>query len=221
MKSDDTGLTNIYEIIAAKRDLGGALRVLDVGCATGEFMGYLRSRMHSASFIGVDVTEDLLIAGRSLLPEAEFINASAIALPKFLAGFDVVCAMGCMSIFDETQIEVFWDNLIGASKPGGLVIVLAPLNEFGVDAMIRHRKRRDGVPGDWETGWNIFATETIRDLLLTRGLKLHLQRFHIPFDLPRKVDPIRTWTFSTTERERQLTNGLKLLIDHYFMICET
>lgn len=37
------------------------------------------------------------------------------------------------------------------------------------------------------------------------------------FDLKPKEDPVRTWTMRTETNERQLTNGLKLLIDHYLL----
>ena len=208
-----------WKIISSLSD-NKAARVLDVGCATGEFMGFLADCMPEASFVGVDVSEDLLSEGRKLLPQADFVNASALTLPGELKNFDIVCAIGCMSIFDETQIETFWDNLISAAKPGGLLLVLSPLNEFGIDAMIRHRKRPGGAVGDWETGWNIFSQETIRDILKARNIDLTLERFELPIDLKPSRDPIRTWTMTTADRERQLTNGLKLLVDHYFMICE-
>jgi len=206
-------------IIAERKGLEG-LRVLDVGCAAGEFLGYLNAIMAEATFTGVDVAEELLVAGRALFPEVDFINASALDLPSGLKDFDLVCAMGCMSIFDESQIEIFWDNMFGAVRPGGLVLVLSPLNEYGVDAMIRHRKRFDGRPGPWETGWNIFAMETIRELVDARGARISFERFQIPMDLPRREDPVRTWTISTSDSPRQLMNGIKLLINHYFMICE-
>lgn len=205
-------------IIEDYKGLSG-LNVLDVGCATGEFLGYLSTQTTDSRFAGVDVTSDLLDTGRRLLPDTDFKLASALGLPEeFLGAFDVVCAIGCMSIFDENQIETFWDNMLGAAKPGGLVVVLSPLNEFGVDTMIRHKKRMSGHPPLWETGWNIFSQETIREILEIRGAKLELLRFQIPFDLEPQDDPVRTWTIRTEKRDRQLINGLKLLIDHYFMV---
>jgi SAM-dependent methyltransferase len=207
--------------ILARRGRLTDVDVLDVGCATGELLGFLAGRMERCRFTGVDVSEDLLVAGRKLAPFAEFRLASALALPADFTGkFDVVCAMGCMSIFDEREVEAFWDNLLRAAKPGGLVIVLSPLNEHGVDAVIRHRKRMDGRLRDWETGWNVFSTATVQELLAARNAKLELERFDLPFDLAPKPDPVRTWTIATDGRPRQLTNGLKLLIDHYFMIVQ-
>lgn len=193
--------------------------LLDVGCATGELMGYLSSRFPGLRCTGADVFDELLLEGRHLLPSARFINASALELPEELKqSFDYVTAIGVMSVFDETQLGAFWKNLLDAAKPGGLIAVLSPLNEYGVDTMIRHRKRRDGTPLAWETGWNIFSMETVRETLAELGHKVSFKRFvFTPVLLPRE-DPVRTWTLPTDVNPHQLTNGLKLLVDHYFML---
>lgn len=211
---------SLASIIGRKRGLSD-LKILDVGCATGELIGFLASRTSECHFTGIDVSDDLLNEARRLAPFAEFVHASALDLPaSFAATFDIVCAIGCMSIFDENEIGAFWDGLLRSAKPGGLIIVLSPLNEHGVDALVRHRKRVDGRLGEWEAGWNIYSTATVQELIAARGTTLELERFEIPFDLPQKPDPIRTWTMATQTRPRQLTNGIKLLVDHYFMVVE-
>lgn len=195
-------------------------RLLDVGCATGELIGYLGGRFPGLSFTGVDVFEELLAEARKLAPCATFLRSSALELPEALHGaFDIVTAIGCMSIFDETEIEIFWSNLLRAVRPGGTVIVLAPLNEYGVDTMIRHRKRMGGRLGAWETGWNIFSRETVQEILSGLGQPCELHRFSPDLRLAPREDPVRTWTVGTEHNPRQLTNGLKLLVDHYFILA--
>lgn len=213
----------MFKALAAILAREGALdgrAVLDIGCATGELIGYLATLSPGARFTGIDVSADLLEQARRLVPHADFVEASALALPAALHGrFGLATAIGCMSIFDETEIERFWDNMLAALQPGGLAVALSPLNEYGVDAMIRHRKRCDGRPGAWESGWNIFSQDSIAEILAARGCTIAFERFRIPIDLPPKADPIRTWTIPDPEGGRQLTNGLKLLVDHYFMIA--
>ena len=195
--------------------------LLDVGCATGELMGFLAANFPSLSFTGADVFDELLASGRRLLPAAHFVNTSALGLPKdFVGRFDVVTAVGVMSIFDDAQLSVFWQNLLSAAKPGGLVLVLSPLNEYGVDTLIRHRKRRNGQRIDWETGWNVFSLDTIRDTLAGLGQEVHFDRFVFKPVLYPREDPVRTWTLPTERNSHQLTNGLKLLVDHYFMLVK-
>jgi SAM-dependent methyltransferase len=198
---------------------GGQL--LDVGCATGELMAYLGQRFPALQCTGLDVFEDLVDTGRRLLPAASFVQGSILAPPAELLGrFDIVTAIGVMSIFDEAQLEVFWRNLLACCKPGGRVVVLSPLNEYGIDALIRHRKRKDGQPLAWETGWNVYAFETIREVLAGLGAQpddVGFERFVFRQVLEPREDRIRTWTLPTRDHPHQLTNGLKLLVDHYFV----
>jgi trans-aconitate methyltransferase len=206
--------------LAAERggDLAGEL--LDIGCATGELMGYLGARFPNLRCTGADVFDELLARGRQNLPRAAFVNASALALPPDFANrFDVVTAVGVASVFDETEIETFWRNLLQATRPGGSIAVLSPLNDFGVDTIIRHRKRRDGAPLAWEAGWNVFAVETIQEIVSGLGASLRIERFRFDGTLERRDDPVRTWTLPTAADPQQLTNGLKLLVDHYFMLA--
>jgi trans-aconitate methyltransferase len=193
---------------------------LDIGCATGELIGFLAARYPALRSTGIDVFDELLSRARENVPQAQFVNASVLALPdSFTNRFDLITAMGVASVFDETAIGAFWGNLLRAAKPGAVVVALSPLNEFGVDTMIRHRKRADGRPLAWETGWNVFAIETIREIVESLGATLQIERFHFGGRLDPRPDPVRTWTMATEKDPGQLTNGLKLLVDHYFMIA--
>ena len=193
---------------------------LDIGCATGELIFFVSSRYPALRSTGVDVFDELLARAKENVPAARFVKASALALPESFGGrFDLVTAVGVASVFDETEIEGFWKNLLDAARPGAPVMVLSPLNEYGVDTMIRHRKRLDGVPLQWETGWNVFAIDTIREIVESLGATLQVERFRFGGRLEPRPDPVRTWTMATEKDPKQLTNGLKLLVDHYFMIA--
>jgi len=207
----------LAEQIAAAGLAENAL-LLDVGCATGELIHYLGRTFPGFSFTGVDVFDELIDEAQRRVPEARFLKASGLELPFSCAGvFDAVTALGVLSIFDETELVRFWDQLLGATRDGGWIWVLAPLNEYGVDCMIRHRKRVGGRVGDWETGWNIHSQESIAEVLEERCREFRFHPFRIGLDLPRREDPVRTWTIRTENSERQLTNGMKLLVDHYII----
>lgn len=196
-------------------------QLLDVGCATGELLAYLSQQFPNLNPTGVDVFDALLTAGRTQMPAATFLNASALELPVALRErFDFVTAVGVMSIFDEIQLETFWRNLLDATAPGGLIAVLSPLNEYGVDTITRHRKRNPGSTLAWESGWNVFSTTTIEDTLQKMGHQVSFERFIFKPVLQQREDPVRTWTLPTATNSHQLTNGLKLLVDHYFMLVK-
>lgn len=195
--------------------------VLDIGCAAGELLSYLESIFPNFNLVGVDVFDQLLEAANNHAPGATYMNASALDLPDALNGkFDIVTAVGVMSIFDETQLEKFWANLLDATRVGGIIIILSPLNEYGVDSVTRHRKRRNGQLLDWESGWNIFSTQTVSETLMRVGQSVEFERFVFKSTLYPREDPVRTWTLPTKDQPYQLTNGLKLLVDHYFMLVK-
>jgi hypothetical protein len=66
---------------------------------------------------------------------------------------------------------------------------------------------------------NVFAIDTIRELVTSLGASLQVERFRFGGRLEPRLDPVRTWTMTTERDPKQLTNGLKLLVDHYFMIA--
>lgn len=212
--------TSLAAHLVAERGGDPTGELLDVGCATGELIGYLSSRFPAVRYTGADVFDELLEQGRKNLPSVTFVNASALQLPmSFSNRFDIVTAVGVASVFDETEIETFWRGLLNATRAGGTVAVLSPLNDFGVDTMIRHRKRCDAAPLSWEAGWNIFAIETITGIVQSLGATMRIERFRYQGRLERRPDPARTWTLPTETDPQQLTNGLKLLVDHYFMLA--
>ena len=190
---------------------------LDVGCATGELVAYLQKYFPDFSYTGIDVFDELI-------REAKKNQTSGFLLQNILdknklmdKQFDLITVMGVMSIFDYSELLRFWGNIFSYAKPGGYIYVFSPLNEYGVDSLIKHRKYKNKTAGDWECGWNIYAKETIEDILGQYSCSFNFNRFQIDIDIPRQEDPIRTWTIKTESQNRQLMNGLKLLVDHYFV----
>ncbi|MGE0456269.1 MAG: class I SAM-dependent methyltransferase [Vicinamibacteria bacterium] len=210
----------LADLLAAAQ-LPPSARLLDIGCATGELIKYLQARFPGFSFTGVDVFEPLLAEARQRVPEARFAASSALDLPVEMdSSFDAVTAVGVISLFDEVELPRFWQGLLRVIRPGGRILALGPLNEYGVDCMIRHRKRIGGKLGEWETGWNIHSRETVGEILEGRCRAWRFHDFQIDLDLARRADPVRTWTMRTEANERQLTNGLKLLLDLCFIEVE-
>ncbi|HAT1993465.1 TPA: class I SAM-dependent methyltransferase [Legionella pneumophila] len=211
----------MFKFIASKMDaiqLPDKANFLDVGCATGEFIYYLSSRFSQFRYTGIDVFDDLILECKKLQPEKTFLNASVLDLPKsFDKKFDIITVVSVISIFDENELSLFWNNLFRAIKDGGVIFLLSPFNEFGVDCEIRHRKRIDNNRGDWERGWNIFCKETIIEHIESRCNSWEFHPFKFNLNLNPRKDPVRTWTMKTEHNDKQLVNGLKLMIDHYLL----
>ncbi len=206
------------DFFIAQEKRNAPVSLLDVGCATGELIYFLSDHYPQFRYTGIDVFDDLIEHCKKLQPDKEFLNASILELPDSLYHqFDIITVVGVMSIFDESELQIFFSNLFKACRPGATIYILSPFNEFGVDCEITHRKRKKGVKGEWEKGWNVFSKETIGELIQNQCNQWSFHPFRIHFDLKPKEDPVRTWTMRTETNERQLTNGLKLLIDHYLL----
>ncbi|WP_241651759.1 class I SAM-dependent methyltransferase [Legionella pneumophila] len=116
-------------------------KLLDIGCATGELIHFLSKHFPQLQYTGIDVFDDLIEVCKVLQPNVNFINASALDLPfEFENQFDIITVVSVISIFDTIDLDIFWDNLFKATKDNGVIYVLSPFNEYGVDCEIRHRK---------------------------------------------------------------------------------
>ncbi|HAT3818999.1 TPA: class I SAM-dependent methyltransferase [Legionella pneumophila] len=193
-------------------------KLLDIGCATGELIHFLSKHFPQLQYTGIDVFDDLIEVCKVLQPNVNFINASALDLPfEFENQFDIITVVSVISIFDTIDLDIFWDNLFKATKDNGVIYVLSPFNGYGVDCEIRHRKRINNIKGEWERGWNIFCKETIAEYLEGRCKNWFFHPFKFNLELNQREDVIRTWTMKTEFNDKQLTNGMKLLVDHYLL----
>jgi len=98
--------------------LGGATRLLDVGCGTGRFAVLAAERL-GARVWGVDASAEMLREAKARLPEelrgrVRFRPADASALPYPDGEFQLVTLMNMIPFFDE---------LARVTAPGGAVVV--------------------------------------------------------------------------------------------------
>ena len=73
--------------------------------------------------------------------------------------------------------------------------------------------------GNLEPGWNKFSIDSVKKFLETKKEVEDLQfiKHNMPFDIPRKKDPMRSWTRMNENEERILWNGLNMEISIYFV----
>src|ERR1700730_17479330 len=76
---------------AAARLVSPSVRVLDVGCAAGDFLYYLRSLYPEASLTGIDVSPEFIAKAKENMPAADFLIADIYSGANLPANrFDVV-----------------------------------------------------------------------------------------------------------------------------------
>ncbi len=190
---------------------------MDVGCATGALVGYLKGCYPKWKYTGIDISAELLNVAKKKLPSCEWIQGSAINISKeFENSFDLIVCFGVLGIFNESDAIKLFDNLLRCIRPGGQIILFSQFNEMDVDTQISHRKYdKNGHDNGWESGWNNYSVKTITKWLNSRVSKMEFVDFVMPYDIEAKNDLVRSWTVQV-DQQRRLTNGLKLLIDLKF-----
>ncbi|MEE2997915.1 MAG: methyltransferase domain-containing protein [Pseudomonadota bacterium] len=195
-------------------DVGEHSEIIDVGCASGSFLHYLRGRFPSAGLAGTDVSDVLVSRAQALIPDGRFFAATLDqedALPK--TRYDVTCSIGVMCYFDDITLPL--KNLVSSVKAGGTAIISTMINSDPIDIVARHRRSAPDGQGEWEIGWNIFSQQTYNHTLQSFGDHVSW-RWHpvdMPFALEKKEDPMRSWTIETEEKRFQLVNGASQLIN--------
>jgi ubiquinone/menaquinone biosynthesis C-methylase UbiE len=81
------------DLVERARPFGPSDRVLDLGCGTGIVARVLRERLGGAAHLtGLDINAPMLAKARSLAPDIDWHEGSAVALPFADRSFDVVLA---------------------------------------------------------------------------------------------------------------------------------
>jgi SAM-dependent methyltransferase len=193
-------------------------RLLDIGCAMGDFMYYLKSRFPDWEYHGLDVSPRMVEAAAAADPGLRYHCGSVENRSSVEAGaYDVITIFGVLNCLDCPNQAL--ENLFSWIRPGGVILLMDSINSEPIDVIMRHR-RAEAADADWEVGWNIWSMETLRRLIHKDGRvkRCEFKEFVLPFDLPKGSDVMRTWTMRTEVKERQLVNGARQLVDSYFVL---
>jgi SAM-dependent methyltransferase len=129
------GATGVARVLAGKRARATlltpvpGLRVLDVGCGTGDSLRLLAERVApGGSAVGVDISSALLEVGRDRAGvegwSAEWVHADAAALPFDDGEFDGCLVERVLQHVDSPQAVV--EETLRVTRPGGTVVVAEP-----------------------------------------------------------------------------------------------
>lgn len=187
-----------------------SLRVLDIGCASGELLYFLKNDLKTKGKVcGFDISEDLIKNARERFGGEAGISFFVDNADGFKLGetFDVITMSSVLSYFDDPYLIL--KNALNHLSGGGIVLVSGIFNDYGVDVRMRYRLPNES---EWDPGAaiNQFSKKRIKEFLEKAGYTCNFSTQIMPFDIPPKEHPIRSWTVDVNG-ERWLTNGLQLL----------
>ena len=104
--------------------LAGTERVIDSGCGAGA-LGFALAPL-VGSVVGVDLSEELLAAGRQFAPaNCVLIAGDATALPFEYGSFDIA---GCLRVLHHARRpELIVSELVRVTRPGGRILLVDQL----------------------------------------------------------------------------------------------
>ena len=193
--------------------------VLDIGCATGELLYYLRTINLNIILCGIEYSKKLVERSRSFLArqaiKVSVGDAERISCKN--SQFDFVISSGVTSIFDDFRPS--FEEMIRVAKSSGVCLNLMMLNELPIDVIIKYVHPKTG---ELESGWNKFSMHSIDNFLQEHPqVKKHTFVKHtMPFDIPRTKDLMRSWTVKDKNGKRILWNGLNMEISIYHVLFE-
>lgn len=183
--------------------------IADIGCAAGEFPGYLQKKFPNCQIEGYEYLKELLDLASINYPNVYFQQATIFDLDSIKnSSCDVITLCGVLSIFDD--IEPIIKNLSFWIKPGGKIFLFGAFNTYEIDVFIKYRYSKDYEIDKFESGWNIISQKTLSNLLYSYEAKqIVFHDFNLSLDLKRRDDdPVRSWTEKLANGKKQIVNGL-------------
>ena len=107
------------QAVAVATGVGPDVRLLDVGCGTGEFCALAAAR--GAAVCGIDAGQGMVEVARRRLPEADLRVGAMESLPWDDGTFDVVTA--CNALQFAASFEAAVAEAARVTRPGGLLAV--------------------------------------------------------------------------------------------------
>ena len=164
--------------------------VADFGCATGDFVYYLKQKKINQIY-GFDINKKFIDSAQKKCggEGVEFKRIDLLKKDKrFKKNFDITFSIGVGSHF--RSIEKYLSSLIFYTKSKGVVIVENIFNNYDLDVLVSHRHSND-KSYTWHSDWNFFSKKTVSRILKKHYHVKTFNFFNSKFNkiLPQKKKP--------------------------------
>jgi SAM-dependent methyltransferase len=181
-------------------------RVLDIGCATGDFLYFLRTLYPDASLTGIDLEPEFVARASQAVPDADFTTADIFSGANLPADkFDLVFMSGFNYLF--SQYEPWIRNVVSLTRYSAYVFGWFNPEDLDVRATVQ----RSGDNAS-STPWNLISRRSISLFLDSLHLRHQFIGWELPIANPRcKEDPIRSWTIEQKDGHFLVVNGTQMI----------
>jgi SAM-dependent methyltransferase len=200
--------------------LDSSASLLDVGCANGELLYYLRTLFPQMKLAGIDNTPEYIEVAQNI-PELKGVSLTAGDLFDLDGTYDVVTMIGVFNVFAELEKPL--DALLEACKPGGIVLTDGLFNQFNIDIRVsfcdNSKKESRGL---WRSDFHQHAQKTIGHYLDSKSVEYWFEEIVMNVDLPRRIDSphVDSFTFLDENGKRIITNGLNFITNRTMLVIK-
>ena len=191
------------------------LSLLDVGCASGDFLSLL-SKNKKFDLTGIDFSKSLLDIAKKKVPNAKFEILDLKKKINLKKKFNICTCLGTLSIFDE-KFKII-NKLVNLVEKKGELIFFDPINEHDVNVIIRYQNNFEKKK-EWLTGFNTYSKKYWKKKLKSNSKikSFTFEKFNIQKKIKKnKKNPMRAWTFPL-KKYNQITVGTGQLLNYYIV----
>ncbi len=188
--------------------------IADIGCATGAFPNFLKTRFPKIEIVGIDYKDNLISKAKRDFPELEFCYGNVLDKNSIKKKFDVITLIGVLSIFDDYKKAL--DNLISWLNPSGRLIISGMVSEFEIDVFTKYKPSSlEYNEKDLESGWNIISNKSLELAALSNNSKIISSKpFKLNLELQKQKDVLRSWTEERLDGNKDIFNALHIRQPH-------
>ena len=188
-------------------------KLIDIGCANGELLYFLKKYNKNFNLTGVDIKQNLLNKAKNNLPQDITLKKMDFNTKiKSFEKFDIIICSGVIGIFDD--LKVFFSNINKIKKKNSKFYFFGAYNDYPYDIKTKYvdlNMKKKVL----QSGWNIWSIKTLKKHFGRKKFKKHY--FNMSFDFKKNQnDLIRSWTIKIGNK-RHSTNGLMLLLNQKWL----
>src|SRR3989344_1701546 len=196
------------------------ITLVDIGCANGEFLYYVKKWHPNWNLYGYDFMPEFIEAGKKF----NGLKGIHLELKNFFTlrkKFDVVCCFGTLPIFPDVKKPL--KKLLSLCKKNGLLVADGLFNRFDIDVQITYRDNsKIESKNIWRNDFNQHAQTTIAEFLEPIVGQLEFKAVPFNVDLPYITNNphANAFTFRDDGGNRRVTNGLNILLNSTLLIVK-
>ncbi|MBC7542713.1 MAG: methyltransferase domain-containing protein [Candidatus Sericytochromatia bacterium] len=162
-----------FEALVAMIEPAPDMRMVDLGCGTGELTAQLAKRFPDSRVLGIDSSEAMLAKAKPLTsPHVRFEQQDIQAFDGY-ADYDVIFSNAAFQWVPDN--EAMMDRLLKGMKPGAQLAVQMPKNDDHLSHTIAALIATEAPFRDWLNGYvresHALTLERYAELLQNHGLK--------------------------------------------------